>query len=122
MYPLHPGYQSCSPFSITVRFIVLSVVKGLWSLLAQPSSFHDEISWMSKRMYLNRVTGTVTHVEACRFLCRTGMYDVMNCNNALFYEFSHNSRYLTPIGILVCVCAISNYSFSRSLTRYNWTY
>lgn len=52
--PVRPCYQSCSPFSITVRFTVLSVVKGLWGLVAQRGSFHDEISWMSKRMYLEQ--------------------------------------------------------------------
>lgn len=78
--PVRPCYQSCSPFSITVRFTVLSVVKGLWGLVAQRGSFHDEISWMSKRMYLKRAAGTVTRVRACRFWCMTGMYAVTNCN------------------------------------------
>lgn len=45
--------------------------------MALPDSFHDEISWMSKRMYLERAKRITMHVEACRFLYRTGMYDGM---------------------------------------------
>lgn len=60
MDPLQPCNQSCSPVSITGRFTVLSVMKGLWARMVQPSSFHDEMHSMSKRMYLSRFRNSYT--------------------------------------------------------------